>query len=632
MNARDELLEQFLLEGRELLDRATADLAGLARDGSDADALDGLFRAVHTLKGSAALFEVAELTRLLHGLETDLEAARSQGLLSGPVRAQVERGLDIADSWLDALESEGGPSDRLRAETLALERGATELADAPVAAPDWARDLFAHADAAGSLVVIRYAPAQDAYFRGDDPLAIMRELPGLIRLDLAAPAAEAAYDPFACTLILRALSTASLTDVRAALRLVADQIELAVVDPERTPKTATASGLALRSLRVEANRLDDVAALIDELVIAKNALAHQMALLTAAAPQAARSRDLANTLSAVERVVSDLHGSVTRLRLVTLGHVFNRLPRQVREISEALGKDVDFVVSGESVAVDKSVVEHLYEPLLHLVRNAIDHGIEEPAVRRARSKPQRAVLRLSAQMRRDEVTIDLTDDGRGIDVVRVRDLAVSRGLLNAAAAETLTEAAAANLIFAPGFSTASELTQLSGRGVGMDAVRAAASHVGGRVSLENRPGQGLSVRLTLPAHVVLTRLLVVRAGGERFGVPLEAVRETHRVRRDDVTPVRAGRAFVRHDNVIPLLRLSDLLGAAVREDAVAFPVLQIDAGGEDVGIQIDEIGERVEAPLRPLAGVLAGYPGVLGTVLQGDGGVLLVLDLEELAA
>lgn len=136
----------------------------------------------------------------------------------------------------------------------------------------------------------------------------------------------------------------------------------------------------------------------------------------------------------------------------------------------------------------------------------------------------------------------------------------------------------------------------------------------------------------MPAHVVLTRLVVIRAGGERFGVPLEAVRETHRIRRDDVTPVRAGRAYVRRDNVIPLLRLSDLLGGAVREDAVAFPVLQIDAGGEAVGIQIDEIAEQVEAPLRPLAGVLAGYPGVLGTVLQGDGGVLLVLDLAELAA
>jgi len=634
MIPRDDLLEQFLVEGRELLDRTTTDLARLERDATDTNALDSLFRAMHTLKGSAGLFDVPELTRLLHGLESRLHAARADGVLIDGDRGRVQRGLDIADAWLEALDRAGAPSEHLRAETVALDQ--EEVAPAGVApastADGWARSLAATNAAAGAVVAIRYRPAPDAYFRGDDPLALMRALPGLLKLELEAPAAEAPYDPFTCTLVLRALSSASITDVRGATRLVADQVELAIVEAQPQAEPAPAQGLALRSLRVEADRLDDVAALIDELVIAKNALVHQTALLAAAAPQAARSRDLANTLASVERVVGDLHASVTRLRLVTLGHVFNRLPRQVREIAESLGKDVDLIVSGEAVAIDKSVVEHLYEPLLHLVRNAIDHGIESPDGRRSAGKPARAVLTLAAQTARDEVIIDLTDDGRGIDVAQVREAVVERGLMDAEAVSALSDAAAANLIFAPGFSTASELTQLSGRGVGMDAVRAAVAHVGGRVALENRPGEGLSVRLTLPAHVVLTKLLVVEAAGERFGVPIEAVRETHRLNRDDVTPVRAGRAYVRREDVIPLLRLSDLLGAKAREDASAFPVLRIEAGGEDVGIQIDHIAERVEAPLRPLAGVLAAFPGVLGTVLQGDGGVLLVLDLAELAA
>lgn len=633
MVARDELLEQFLIEGRDLLDRATADLGALTRDAADTDALASLFRAIHTLKGSAALFAVPELTRLLHGMETRLESARAKGGLSTDDMPRLQRTLDVTDAWLEALDRVGEPSDQLRADTVALDRGDAALAGAePIAMPaDWARTLASSAGVSGSIVAARYTPDRDAYFRGDDPLAIMRAIPGLFRLEMEAPAPEATYDPFACTLTLRALSTAPITDVRAALRLVSDQADIAVVETT-TPAAQRPAGIALRSLRVDAERLDDVAALIDELVIAKNALVHQTALLAAAAPEAARSRDLANTLSSVERLVADLHASVTRLRLVALGHVFSRLPRQVREIAEGLGKDVELLVSGDAVAVDKSVVEHLYEPLLHLVRNAIDHGIETPADRRERGKPQRAVLTLSAQAAREEVTIDLADDGRGIDVGRVREIAVARGVLDAEAAAGLSDAAAANLVFAPGFSTASELTQLSGRGVGMDAVRAAVTQVGGRVSLENRPGQGLSVRLTLPATVVLTKLLVVTAGGERFGVPLESVRETHRVRRDDVTPVRVGRAYVRRDHVIPLLRLSDLLGAAAREDSGAFPVLRIVAGGEDIGIQIDEIAERVEAPLRPMGGVLAHYPGILGTVLNGDGEVLLVLDLAELAA
>jgi two-component system, chemotaxis family, sensor kinase CheA len=634
MIVRDELLEQFLVEGRELLDRAAADLAALGRDAADADALDGLFRTMHTLKGSAALFDVPELTQLLHALESRLEAARADGALPAADRPRLERGLDIADLWLEALDRDGAPSDHLRQETVGLERGGHVRATAsPTGAgsADWARELASTAGAIGALVAIRYAPAPEAYFRGDDPLAVMRGVPGLLHLAIDAPAGGADYDPFSCTLTLRGLSSAPITDVRAAVRLVADQVEVVTLEvvPAATPRRA---GLALRSLRVDADRLDDVAALIDELVIAKNALVHQTALLAAVAGEQARSRELANSLASVERVVADLHASVTRLRLVTLGHVFNRLPRQVREIAEALGKDVELVVSGEAVAVDKSVVEHLYEPLLHLVRNAIDHGIEPAGVRRERGKRERGVLTLTAQMARDEVTIDLADDGDGIDAARVRQLAVGRGLIDADSAAELSDAAAANLVFAPGFTTATEVTQLSGRGVGMDAVRAAVIQVGGRVGLENRPGQGLSVRLTLPAHVVLTKLLVVKAGGERFGVPLESVRETHRVRRDDITPVRAGRAYVRRDNVIPLLRLSDLLGVGRREDAGAFPVLRIQAGGEDVGIQIDEIAERVEAPLRPMAGVLASFPGVLGTVLQGDGEVLLVLDLAELAA
>lgn len=635
--ARDELLEQFLIEGRELAERAAADLGALARDPADTDALDSLFRAMHTLKGSTALFELPELTRLLHGIETRLDSARAGGAVPAADRPRIQRTLDLTEAWLDELDRVGAPSDHLRAEAVALDRAFAGPAESPppdLASTDWASALAASAGGTGYKVAVRYTPDRDAYFRGDDPLAIAGAIPGLLRLELEAPAAEETYDPFACALTLRALSSAPITDVRAALRLVSDQAEIIAVEaaPAARAVARPSAGTALRSLRVEAERLDDVAALVDELVIAKNALSHQTALLAAAAPAAARSRDLANSLAAIERVVADLHASVTRLRLVALGHVFGRLPRQVREIAEALGKDVELVISGDAVAVDKSVVEHLYEPLLHLVRNAIGHGIETPAMRHEYGKPARAILTLSAQTAGDEVTIDLSDDGRGIDIARVREIAVARGLIDAEAAAGLSDAASADLVFAPGFSTASEVTQLSGRGVGMDAVRAAVTQVGGRVSLENRRGAGLSVRLTLPAAVVLTKLLVVKVGGERFGVPLEAVRETHRVRRDDVVPVRAGRAYVRRADVIPLLRLADLLGAAAREDAGAFPVLRINAGGEDVGIQIDEIAERVEAPLRPMGGVLARYPGVLGTVLQGDGAVLLVLDLAELAA
>lgn len=629
MIARDELLEQFLIEGRELAARGVTTLAALMQNGADNGALDDLFRTMHTLKGSAALFDLPELTALLHAMEARLEAARRDGRLASTDAAAVERALDIVEAWLDALDQDGAPSDRLRQD--ARDFGAATHDEGETPGGDWARDIVRGLEAPGPMVAIRYRPSPDAYFRGDDPLAVLRGVPGLLKLSLEVPPPPEPYDPFHCALHILAVAQAPLPDIRAAIRLVADQVELAAV--EAAPGAApTPLGLVLRSLRVDAERLDHMAALIDELVIAKNALLHQTALLAAAAGDHGRSRDLANTQAVVERVVTGLHAAVTDLRLVALTHVFGRLPRQVRDIADALGKAVELSIAGERVAVDKSVVEKLFEPLLHLVRNAIDHGVEPPEERRRKGKRERAHLTIAARTRGDEVTIDVADDGRGIDVAKVKALAVGRGVVDEETAAGLTDAAAANLIFAPGFSTASALTEISGRGVGMDAVRAAVTQIGGRVLLENRPGHGLSVRLVLPAHVVLTKILVVKAGGERFGVPLESVAETHRVRSDHVTAIRAGRAYVRRDNVIPLLRLSDLLGVGGSADDGTFPVLKVRAAGEDVGIQIDEIAERVEAPLRPMGGLLADYPGVLGTVLQGDGQVLLVLDLAELAA
>jgi two-component system chemotaxis sensor kinase CheA len=630
MSGRDELLEQFLIEGRELVERAEAELTALDADGGQRSALDSLFRTIHTLKGSVGLFDLPDLGGVLHAAETALELARRDNAVAPDLVETLRRVVDLTEAWLEALDREA-PVDLLVDQARLVSR---RLGDAPEPASStgdgvWAQDLARDAAVDGKAVAIRYRPAADAFFRGDDPLAVIRDVPALIGLRLSAEeAATTHYDPFRCGLAIEALSAASLAEVRQALRFVSDQVELTVVGGagvvSRAPVDAT-----LRSLRIDAARLDSLAALVDELVIAKNTLAHATAGLVV---DNGRERELANAQASLERLVSDLHASVTGLRLVGLNHVFSRLPRQVREIADALGKDVELTVIGDQVAVDKSVAERLFEPLLHLIRNALDHGVEPPAARQAAGKRPRALLTLTARALGDEIAIDLSDDGRGVDVTRVRRVAVERGVASDDVVAELTEEAAVDLIFAPGFSTAAQVSDVSGRGVGMDAVRAAIGELGGRIALDNRPGQGLTVRLTLPARVVLTKILVVTTGGERFGVPLDSVIETHRVQPEQVTDIRAGRAYVRRDSVIPLLRLSDLLGFDRASDGEVFPVLNVDAGGEPLGIQIDEIAERVEAPMRPMGGLLAGYPGVMGTVLQGDGQVLLVLDLVELAA
>ena len=629
----EELLAQFVIEGRELVERANEDLARLGGDPGDAEALDSLFRAMHTLKGSAAMFDLAGLTGLLHETETLLEAARADGALGEAAHAVTTGALDLTEGWIEALDEDASTEALAERTVAALARLRDEApgpaADSGSEQPAWAGSLVGAMTADGPLTAVRYVPSADAYFRGDDPLAIARAIPGLLALELSAPPLTGdAYDPFRCTLVIKALSRASQQDVRAALRLVADQLELSTIEGGGYAASER-SDLALRSLRIDAERLDALAALVDELVIARNALAHETSRVEAGT---GGGRALVNAQAAMDRLVSDVHANVTSLRLVALRHVFGRFRRHVRELAESLGKDVELNIVGEQVEVDKSVAERLYEPLLHLLRNALDHGIEPAETRRGVGKRPRALLSVTARAAGDEVILEVADDGRGVDLDRVRRAAVERGAVSADAVGTLSDQDAAELIFKAGVSTASKVSDLSGRGVGMDAVRAVAADLGGAVALQNRPGQGLTVRLTLPAHVVLTRILVVKAGGERFGVPLESVTETHRVSPGQVTRIRAGRAYVRRDTVIPLLRLSELLGAPASADPGVFPVLSVSAAGEQVGIQIEEIGERIEAPLRPMSGLLAAYPGVVGTVLQGDGRVLLVLDLAELAA
>jgi len=628
---RDDLLEAFLIETRDLVARARADLAALDRIATDGAALDSLFRALHTLKGSTALFELAPLTQLLHAAETRLDRSRNAGRLHPEGAQNIEATIDATERWLDVLDAGGEPNDGLvqAARHLAVR---LEGEDAPRGASPRFPAAMANGaaqDASGGATALRYTPSPDAYFRGDDPLAILRAVPGLLHVTATAAVAEdpLAYDPFKCTLGFEAVSSAGLDEVRAALRFVADQIEITQL-PSQSP--AADSALHLRALHVEAARLDALTGLAGELVVAKAALAHEAQRLFGAREGDGVSRDYAVREAALDRIVRGLHAAINGLRLTPLTPLFARFPRQVRELASGLGKSVDFEASGEHVAVDKAIAEGLFEPLLHLLRNAIDHGVEPPDVRQAAGKPQTARISLTAHALGREVILDVMDDGRGIDLGAARRAAVTRGLMDEAAAAALSDHDAARLVFSAGLSTATEVSALSGRGVGLDAVEAAVARLGGRVSLDNRPGRGLRVRLILPAQIVLQKVLVVAVGEERFGVPLDSVQEVHRVQPDELTLVRETPTFVRRDTVIPLVRLADMVGADAVPPEGAAVVLQIATDEDVLGVHVDRIEARVEAPLRPMTGLMQDYPGMVGTIIGVDGQVIAVLDLAEL--
>ncbi|MBB6251193.1 chemotaxis protein CheA [Nitrospirillum iridis] len=666
----DELLEQFLVEGPEQVQQASDALLALEDTPDDAGLIDQAFRAIHTLKGSVGLFDLPAMGQVLHVAEDLLGAWRDGRLpLSRPGVDALISATAQTERWLGALAATSGalPADAGEAAAHLVGRLRRFLGDDGPAASvgttlpadtAWIEDLFRTRglDPARhpTLTALRYAPDPGCYFRGEDPIALVRRVPGLVALrigragDAVAPPDDV-YDPYACDLVVEILSNAAPDAVRAPFRFMPDQIQVVAWSPPPAVLAAVAPPAPMiadtvgRTLRVDSGRIDALAELVDELVVTKNALSDLVAQMTGPAVGAATGggeaavRSLGDRQAALDRLVGRLHRTVMGIRLVPLLPLLRRFPRMVREMATALGKEVDLAVEGQDVQVDKGVVEGLFEPLTHLLRNAVDHGIELATERTAQGKPVRSRIVLRARREDDQVVIEVTDDGRGMDPARIRRAAAERGLMPARALDALPDDQVLDLVFRPGFSTAAAVTDLSGRGVGMDAMRAAVGRLGGSVGIDSTPGQGTTVRLVLPLNLVLARVMVVSVNGERYGIPMDGIVETTRVAGDHIRPIRAGRAFVLRDAVLPLLALADLLGLQSGTAAPSMPeggdarrAVVVRVGGERVAVEVDAFIGRRDVVLRPMTGLLRAMPGLLGTTLLGDGQVLMVLDVPGL--
>ena len=651
----DELLEQFLIEGRELIQQVSDDLMSLERQPRDAALLDSAFRAVHTLKGSVGLFDYPALGRVLHAAEDVMGELRGTRLaVSRDVIGSLLSAIGFTERWLIAIDNdEALPSDALAAEGRLVTRlrahlDASELvASAHAARPDdsaWIRRLLASRPvealpAQDDLVAVRYTPDPDCFFRGDDPIKIVRGVPDItaMRISLLESGEErASYDPFRCTLVIELLSSAAIADVKVAFRFVADQVEILQFVPEPTPAgvgtaiSRPADGSA-RSFRVDASRIDALAEIADDLVVLKNAMADLAVDASAGLDPKVMAGMLASRQAALDRLVGRLHRTVTSVRLMPVLPLLRRFGRVVREIGASLGKEVALHIEGEGVEADKAIVDALFDPLMHIIRNAVDHGVEPAEERNRAGKPPNATLTINARRQGNRLVIEVRDDGRGLAPDAIRDAAVARGIATRAEVDALPEADALDLVFRPGFSTAERVTDISGRGVGMDAVRTSIGRLGGRASLSSIPGAGTTVRLTLPMNIVLTRVLVVECGRERYGVPIDIVVEATKVEIDRICPIRAGQAVVLRDRALPFLHLAELLDlGSVVPDVSEYRILVVRAGMESVAVAVDAILESRDVSLRPLTGILSSMPGFAGSALMGDGTVLLVLDLTEL--
>jgi two-component system chemotaxis sensor kinase CheA len=389
---------------------------------------------------------------------------------------------------------------------------------------------------------------------------------------------------------------------------------------------------ASRSLRVDESKIDALVNLAGELVVFKNGFAH----LVKQKENDAEGRDLARAArreyNAIERLTGEMYSAILRLRMVPVGLAFRPFPRLVRDISQRLGKKVALATRGEATESDKAIVDSLFEPLLHLVRNAIDHGIEPADRRRAVGKPETATITMQASRMGDRFVVDIVDDGRGIDPAMIRRRAAKRGVLTVDELAGLSDEQAVDLIFSAGFSTAAEVSDISGRGVGMDAVRAAVERVGGRVSLTSRVGAGTTVHLDLPTTIAMSRIMVVETGGQVFGIPMDAVVETVHLAPDRISKFKNNDGFVLRDRIVPICSLAQLMHLPERpaSESDARLVVVTELNGTIIALGVDAIRDRLEVVLKPMQGVLANARGFSGTTLLGDGGVLLVLDLREI--
>lgn len=406
-------------------------------------------------------------------------------------------------------------------------------------------------------------------------------------------------------------------------------------DPNRTsaPSTPHDDPTHGKVLKVAQEKIDRLMDLIGEMVVAKNALPYLAQRAETVFQQRELSREIKAQYAVINRIAEDMQHAIMQVRMMPVGTIFQRFGRLVRDISKKQGKEVHLLVEGEDTEADKNIIEALADPLIHILRNSLDHGIELPEDRKLAGKPAYGTIRVSAHQESDRVIIEISDDGQGIDPQKVRTKAIERALLDADKAATLSDQDAMQLVFLPGFSTAETISDLSGRGVGMDVVRTAIERVNGDVQLSSQVGQGTLIRLSLPLSMAVTNVMIIEAAGSQFGIPMDLIVETVRVHADDIHHFKQAHTTVLRGRIVPLKSLHELLAlptpAQINEEG-EHAVLVVRMGNDNIGLLVDQFHGATDIILKPLEGVLMGMTAFSGTALMGDGSVLMILNPKEL--
>ncbi len=648
----DHLRATYFEESAELLESAYSHLAALAEGRADGDTVHALFRAIHSIKGGGGAFGFDRLVALAHVMETLLDLLRDGALaFDDGLIGLLLRGADMLADLLAAERSGEALADGIEAELAG--------AFARAAGLDTSRVVPVAVAAPGSEAVqgwqIRFRPHPALFRNANEPLLLVRELRRLgaveVRADLSALPALDRLEPEDAyiTWSFGLTTSAPRAKVEEVFEFVVDDCALEIeprvsaevakplmaaevaVQPEAAGAPAQLAGRAeapaAQSVRVDVVKVDRLVNLVGELVINQAMLVQLGGQLP---PDLCPG--LIGGLETLSQHLRELQEGVMAIRTQPVRSVFARMPRLVRELSAQLGKEVRLVITGEATEIDKTVVEQLADPLTHLLRNALDHGVEPPEVREAAGKPRQGTVHLSAEQRSGRIVIELSDDGRGIDRARVLARARERGLI--APDAVLSDAETDELIFLPSFSTAAVVSAVSGRGVGMDVVRRNIQALGGRITVESRFGAGSRFLLSLPLTLAVLDGLVVSVGAEAFILPISAIVESLRPPASDILalPGRGAVLSIR-GGYVPLLPLHERLGIpdAVTDASRAIVVIVETDNAGRLGLVVDDLVGQQQVVVKSLEANYGPIDGIGGATILGDGRVALILDIPGLA-
>ncbi len=687
------LLLQFIAEARDYLDEAAKGLLNLEQASNDATLINSIFRNFHTIKGTSGIFpEFQPITRLTHVAEDLMDQVRNGQRTLDTTSVDLLLGvLDQVGAWMECIEeTEALPAtaeqegNQLRERLQALLQPLEKTETATVAEPEppdttqleleaWARSTAADwpeemVQLEPPAVAFWYRPEESCFFLGDDPINLLRQLPDPVLLELLLPDTVPPleeFDPYTCQVAFRGVVFETIDRIATIFQYVPDQIRLVPVTPGLMPPPATTAplqettpveqplwtaapqqpdeprgaaahehkkGAAISYIRVDQRLVNHFMDLVGELLVARNALPYlcQRAETVYRVPQLAAELD--NKTDTISQIVSSLQDVALEMRMLPVAKAFERFPRLVRDLSNKLGKKIALVMEGEETRADKDVIEALSEPLVHMVRNSLDHGIELPDERIAAGKPAEGTIRLKAFQEAGSIVVEIVDDGKGIDPARIRAKALEKGIASADALSAMNDEEAIQLILAPNFSTAEQISDLSGRGVGMDAVQTMVTTFNGTVHIASRLGAGSTVRMTLPLSMAITSLLTVKQGSCTFGIPATDLQETlGDLPLSAITTLGTAPGLKVRDELIPLYSLGRQL--AMQDTHSWFPerfsAVVVKVRGETVALAVDEFCDIIDAVMKPMTGMLARNSFYSGSTILGDGSIMLLLNLPQ---